>query len=610
MKARARPNPTEHRASGTHDGRVTFQIAVLLGLILVALVLFSFDWISSDVVALGLVLALIVTQLLTPDEAFAGFGSETVIMILGLLIMTSALEKTGVVDLVGRAILRYAGKSVTGLLALTMLGCAFLSAFISNTASAAFFLPIVMGIAAKARMSPSRLLLPMAFASILTSSVTLISTSTNLVINGLLANSGLQPMGFFELSPVGIPIAVAGLLYMFFIGRFLVPERAPAGGLLEQFGIRSFVTEVLVLPTSPLVGKTVHESNFGRDMDLSVIRIVRDSDRYMWPRRDLVLQAGDVLLVEGARPDVLKVKDTTGIEIRPDVELSDPDLHSDDASLVEALVVPNSRLVGRTLRGVRLREHYGLQVLGLNRHGQNVLAKLSRVTLHVGDVLLLQGRTTGLARMVDDGLVSVLQGVAEKTGKRPKAWRAMAIFVISLVLAASNLVPLAVAVLAGAFAVFAAGCIEPADAYRDIDWRVVILIACMLAVGRAMLKTGAATYLAGLVATVGFTPGLLLAAFFLLTVALTQPMSNQAAAAVIVPIAIETASRLGLNPRSFVIAIAVAASCSYLTPLEPACLLVYGPGRYRFVDFIKVGTPLVLVLFAIAMVLVPKYWPL
>jgi di/tricarboxylate transporter len=591
---------------------VTFEIALLLGLIVLALILFSFDWISSDVVALGLLLALIVTRLLTPQEAFAGFGSDTVLMILGLLIMTTALIRTGVVDLVGRAIVRHAGKSVTGLLAVMMLGCAGLSAFISNTAAAAFFLPMVLGIAAKSEISPSRLLMPMAFASILTSSVTLISTSTNLVVSGLMTRAGLEPIGLFELTPVGLPIAAAGLLYMFFIGRRLIPERAPAPGLLDQFELRSYITEVVILPKSRLVGKTVGEADFGRDMELAVVRVVRDETRYLLPRTAMELQAGDVLLVEGAREDVLKIKDTAGLEIRADLELSDPDLRDKDATLIEALIVPGSRLAGRTLRDAALREHYGVQVLALNRHGRNILTKLSRVSLRVGDVLLIQGRTSGLTRIADEGLVSVLNAVEAPTGKRPKAWLAVAIFAAALGLAAANVLPLAVAMLFGAFGVFVAGCITPADAYRDIDWRVIVLIACMLALGQAMLKTGAAQYLAERVATgtSGLPPIAILAGFFLLTVLLTQPMSNQAAAAVLVPIAIETAQHLGLNPRTFAVAIAVAASCSYLTPLEPACLMVYGPGRYRFMDFVRVGGPLVVVLFAIAMFLVPRYWPL
>ncbi len=591
---------------------VTLEIALLLSLIVVALILFSFDWVSSDVVALGLLLALMLTGLLPVKAAFAGFGSETVLMILGLLIMTSALVKTGVVEVVGRAILRHAGNRMSTLLLAIMLGVAALSAFISNTAAAAFFIPVAIAVAAKTKVSPSRLLMPVAFASILASSVTLISTSTNLVISGLMVNSGLERMSMFELTPVGLPIAITGLAYMYFIGIRLIPERAPAASLLEQFGVRSYITEVLVLPESPLVGKTLAEANLGRDLDLSVVRVLREPDTYLWPRRDMVLRAGDVLLVEGARKDVLKVKDTAGIEIRPEVTLSDPDLRTEEATLVEALIVPGSSLVGRTLRGIGFRERYNLQVLGLNRHGRNLLDKLSRAILRVGDVLLVQGRPGAITRLADYGTVSVLNAVNDERAHRPRAWRAVAIFAGSLGLAALNILPLPVAVLLGAFLVFVTRVIVPVDAYRDIDWRIIILIACMLALGQAMVQTGAAEFLAGHVAILAseYPPVWLLAGFFFLTVALTQPMSNQAAAAVILPIAVQTALQLGLNPRAFAIGIAVAASCSYLTPLEPACIMVYGPGRYRFMDFVRVGGPLVLVLFAIVMVLVPRYWPL
>lgn len=591
---------------------MTFSIALLLGLVVVALVLFSFEWVSTDVVALGLLLTLILTGLLPAKDAFAGFGSDTVIMILALLIMTTALVRTGVVDLVASVILRHAGIKLNALLAVIMVVVATLSSFISNTAATALFLPIVIGIAAKAKISPSSLLMPVAFASILASSVTLISTSTNLVISGLMTRANLEPLGMFEVTPVGIPIAIVGLLYMFFIGRRLIPDRAPAEGLLEQFGVRSYITEVLVLPDSPLVGKTFAESNLGRDLDLEVVRVIREPNLNLWPRPRMTIRAGDVLLMRGARKDILKVKDTAGIEIRPDVELSDPDLSTDETTLVEALIVPRSPLVGRTLRSIGFRERYRLQVLALNRHGRNMLEKLARTILHVGDVMLLQGRRTAIARLVDDGAVSVLNSVEELRVDRPRALRATIIFVAALALAGTNILPLAVAVLLGAFMIFLTNCISPGDAYRQLEWRAVILIACMLALGEAMIRTGTASFLAEQLAMVvqGISPLWLLGGFFVLTVALTQPMSNQAAAAVILPIAVHTAEQLQLNPRAFAIMIAVAASCSYLTPLEPACLMVYGPGRYRFTDFLRVGAPLTVVLFLLSLWLVPMFWPL
>ncbi|MBP8257307.1 MAG: SLC13 family permease [Opitutaceae bacterium] len=591
---------------------MTQEIALLLGLILLAIVFFSFEWVSADIVGLGLMISLILTGLLTPQEAFASFGSDTVIMILGLLIMTSALIRTGVVDLVGRTILRFAGRRPSILLLAIMLSCAALSAFISNTAAAAFFLPVAIGLAARSKVSPSRLLMPIAFASILSSSVTLVSTSTNLVVSGLMTTAGMEPMGMFELAPVGIPIAVAGLAYMFLIGRHLIPERDAAGGLLETFGVRSYLTEVLILPKSPLVGKKLGSARFGRELDLTVVQILRDPDKRIFPRSEEILCAGDVLLVEGAQENVLKIKDTAGIDIRPDVALSDPDLRSGEARLVEALVVPGSALVGRTLHSLGFRERFGLQVLGINRHGRNLLQKLSRTNLRVGDVLLVQGRKHAIDELARLGLVSVLNAVNENRPNRSRAFRAVAIFAGSLVLAASGILPLAVAMLLGAFLIFVTRCVSPGTAYRELEWRAVILIACMLAMGQAMTTTGTAQYLADHVAalTTGLSPRWLLGGFFLLTVVLTQPMSNQAAAAVVLPIAVHTATQLGLNPRAFAIMIAVAASCSYLTPLEPACLMVYGAGRYRFTDFLRVGALLVIVIFAIAIYLVPTYWPL
>lgn len=590
---------------------MTLEIGILLTLIGVALIFFSFEWIPPDVVGLGLLLTLILSGLLPYKDAFAGFGSDTVIMILSLLIMTAAMLKAGVVDLVGRGILRYVGNRTSLLLPGIMCIVALLSAFISNTAAAAFFIPVAMGIAAKLGVSPSRYLMPVAFASILSSSVSLISTSTNLVVSGLMTNSGLAPMGMFELAPVGIPIVLTGLAYMLFIGRRWIPERAQTGSLLEGFGIRSYLTEVLVLPKSPLIGKTLEQSGLGRDLDLTVLSIVRQKRKYQ-PSGEMFIEAGDVLLVEGARAEVLKVKDTAGIEIRADVKLSDPNLRTEDSVLVEAIVVPNSPLIGRTLRGVQFRERYGLQVLGLNRHGQNVLNKLSRITLRAGDVLLIQGNKVKVSALEDDRAFNILGAIQEKRPDRNRALRTGIIFVASLTLATFNVLPLAVATLLGAFAVFATKCITPADAYREVEWRAIILIACMLGLGEAMSSTGTAKYLANLLASSinGLDPLWLLAGFFLLTVALTQPMSNQAAAAVILPIAVATAVQLDLNPRTFAMMIAVAASCSYLTPLEPACLMVYGPGRYKFSDFFRVGAPLVIILFILAMWLVPKQWPL
>lgn len=593
---------------------MTFSIALLLVLVLIALVCFSFEWVSADVVGMGLLLALVITGLLPASDAFAGFGSDTTIMILSLLVMTAALVKTGMVELAGRSLLRFGGGRPLTLLASVVIVSMTLSAFISNTAAAAFMIPVVLGISHKARVPSSQLLMPLAFASILSSSITLVSTSTNLVVDGLIQDFGLARIGMFELAPVGVPIALSGAVYLLLVGRHMIPDRSGAGEPLEDFGLRSYLSELIILPESKLVGTSLREFRLGQDLELNVVRVVRarNPERHLLPSPHLRLGAGDVLLVEGPREEVLKVKDLAGLEIRPEVTMPDVMTSDEETLVAEALVVPGSPLIGRSLRGINFRDRYGVQVLGLHRHGRNFLRKLSRVLLRAGDLLLVQGRRSRIGALADENVVAALGAVAERRIDRPRAWRAAAIFVGVLAAVTAGLLPLAVAGFLGVFLVFITRCIAPADAYREVEWRAVILISCMLGLGTAMQSTGAAAYLAGGVVALaeGWDPRWVLAGFFMLTVLLTQPMSNQAAAAVIVPVAIATAAHLEVNPRTFAMMVAVAASCSYLTPLEPACLLVYGPGRYRFADFLRVGAPLTLLILGLALWLVPMTWPL
>lgn len=594
---------------------MTVQIGLLLAIIVVAAVLFWREKISADIIALGVLLALIFTKLLPAKEAFAGFGSDAVIMILGLLIMTTALQRTGVIDLAGRAVLSRTGDNSKWILLSIMLAAAGLSAFISNTAATAFFVPVVIGIARKSRISPSKLLMPLAFSSILTSSVTLVSTSTNIVISGMLPRYRLEPMGMFELAPVGILISIAGLLYVYFIGRRLIPDRARGADLTEQFGVRPYLSEILIQPGSSLAEKTLAEAKVGQALGLTVLRIVREKYNYLAPHSDTVLKAGDVLLVEGSQEDILKIKDVTGVEIKADVELSDPDLQAGDMALVEGIVLPGSQLIGRTLKRYRFRERTGLQVLGVNHHGQNVVEKISQVPLQLGDVLLLQGPQASLRRYHEENLFRLLNPIEQMEEKRPIVRRApvaIGIFAFVLTLATIKMISFPVAAMLGVLLVFATRCVTPEQAYPRVEWKAVILIACMLGLGAAMEHTGTAKYLAGLLvaAAKGSSPYWLLTAFFFLAVLLTQPMSNQAAAIVVLPIAIQTALQAGLNPRSFAMMVAIAASCSYLTPLEPSCLMVYGPGRYRFRDFLKVGAGLTVLIYAIAIATVPRVWPL
>ena len=591
---------------------MTVQIAALLALIVVALVLMALERFPADVTALGILLALILGGLLPPQRAFATFGNDAVIMIFGLLVLTTTLIHTGAVDGAGRALYRLSDQHPNALLALLLISAAVLSAFISNTATTALLLPITLSLARRNGIGASKLLMPLAFATILASSVTLVSSSTNVVISGLMGGYEMAPLGMFELARVGLPVAVVGLLYMLTLGPRWVPDRSGPDDDRAVFGVRLYLAEIVVMPNSPLVGQTLLESRLGQDLDLTVLRIRRQGGQYVTPRANVRLEPHDELLVKGTRDKVLRIRDTVGLAIEAEVKLSDPSLQTAESSLVEAILLPRSPLLGRTLRGLDFRQRYGLQVLGINRRGRTLEDKLSEISFRVGDQLLIQGQRARIAIHDQDNLFQVLGPVEEQRPDREHAPTAVAIFAGVLLLVALRLLPLPVAVLLGVLLAFVTGSITPEHAYREVPWKALVVVGSMLAIGEAIEYTGTAAFLARQISVLAgqVAPFWLLTAFFALTMALTQPMSNQAAAVVMVPVAIQTAHQLGLNPRTFCVMIAVGASCSFITPLEPACLMVYGPGRYRFADFIRVGAPLTLLIYALAIVLVPIFWPL
>ena len=591
---------------------MTLSILLLLIILVIALLLFSFEWVPPDVTALGVLLALIILGLVPPEKAFAGFGSDTVMLLLGLLIMTAALMRTGVVEVVSRKLLQFTSQHPGSLLLATMLAVGLLSAVINNTAAAAFFLPVILGLSQRSKLSASRLLMPMAFAAILASSVTLVSTSTNVVVSGLMTQAGLQPIGMFELTPVGIPVLILGLLYMQFFGQRLIPDRPAPQTLADTFGLRPYLAELRIAPGSALAGGTLEQSGLGRNFDLVVLAIIREGQRLREPSADTILQEGDTLLVEGASEAILKIKDIAGIDIQADAKFSDADLLGESLHLAEVVLLLRSPFIGRTPKGLQMRERYQIQVLAINRRSGVIRSKIAHTRLQMGDVLLVQGNQKQIAALQADNAFDVLGLVDAQRFNRQQAWMVIAIFAGALLLGSFNVISLPAAMLLGALLVFLTRCITPDEAYRQVDWKVLILIGSMLGMGVAMQSTGTAEFLAEHLTTLVRTwnPLWLLTGFFVLTVLLTQPMSNQAAAAVVIPIALQTALQLGLNPRTFAMMIAIAASTSYLTPLEPACLMVYGPGRYRFMDFVKVGGLLTVVVYLLAIVLTPLLWPL
>jgi di/tricarboxylate transporter len=593
------------------------EIAITLGLLVLALILFGTEKLPVDVVGIILVIGLVLTNVLTAQEGLAGFGDNVIITIAGLFVLTGGLIKTGLVDLIGRRLYKIAGNNEFVLTALIMFVAAASASVLKNTTTTAMFLPVVIGLSERAKIPPSKLLMPLAFGAILGGSCTLIGTSTNLAVSGAMQRYGMDPYSMFELTAVGFLTFAVGMLYMLFIGRKMLPSRGGEESFTEQYHIREYISELLVLPGSHLIGKTLGEANLNMELDLNVLGIVRGRETKIAPTSRERIALNDLLIVEGRLANILNIKTEAGLEIKADFKLNDAVLEGGSIELFEVMVMRDSRLVGQTLKSIRFRQTYDLTVLAINRHGETIVEKLSELSLKFGDVLLVQGKREEIEPLVVEGEMLLLEDVSKGAMRTEKRKWALAAFGLFLALSLSKVVvgydiPLAVCVLLGVLLLLATSTVRYSELYSLIDFRLLVLIACMMSFGVAMEKTGTDKYLAALIVQYFEHYGSLavLAGFFILTVVLTQPMSNQAAALVVLPVAVKTAIALNLNPRAFAVAITYAASFSFITPLEPACVLVYTPGRYKFMDFVKIGTILTIVVFIVAILLVPVFWKL
>jgi di/tricarboxylate transporter len=585
------------------------QIAIVLTLLGVAIALFSMEKLSVDVITLLLLITLVSTGILSPQEAFAGFSNDIIVILTSIFVISGALQRTGIMDAMGSRLHSLAGGSNNRLL-LAMMGLVgVISSFMNNTTATAIFVPPVMGVAKEAGVSASKLLMPLAFASMLGGTCTLIGTSTNVAVSGYIAREGMKPLSLFEITPIGLIILAVGMAYMTVIGQRLLPAYKDES-LTEGFSIREYLSEIVVVSDSHLIGQRIFESDLSK-MDFRILEVIRGEKRFL-PDALTRIESGDILLVEGKVEELMKVKETAGIEIRAEAKLTDRDLQTDEIRIVEALITAKSDLIGQTLKEANFRARFGMSALAIYRHGQSLLDKVGRIRLRMGDLLLIQGpidRIDYLRRHPD---LWILEELSPALYRRGKGLYTVAFFVAAMVVGGFGWLPLSICFLTAAVLSILFRSITIEEAYEFIDWRLIILIGGMTAFGTAMDKTGAARFLAkGIVSVLDpFGVMIVLAGFFVLTIILTQPMSNAAAALVVLPIAIETADALGANPRTFAIAIMLAASISFVAPFEPACILVYGPGKYKFVDFIRTGLLLTIILMVVVLLVLPAFWPL
>jgi di/tricarboxylate transporter len=590
---------------------MTLPIFLVLALLVTVAICFSLEKISVDIITLLLLCALVLLRLLTIREAFAGFSSDIVIVLAALFVLSGALIKTGVMENFGSAISKIAGASRTRVLLVLMPATACIAAFLHNTTTTAVFLPAVLGLCKKSRLNPSQILIPFAFASMMGGTCTLLASSTTIAASGYMASAGLRPIGLFEFLPFGLAVIGTGILYMVAIGARFLPRRAE-GSLTDSYHVREYLSEVMVTDRSPLAGRTMRELRLAA-MGLTVLAIHRGGQT-LYPGPGVSLEAGDLLIVKARREALLEVKQTEGMEIVPDLHLGDQDLVGGTVKIAEAIIMPQSLLIGRTLRELNFRHRYGLTVIAVHRRGHAFPTKIGTLSLRVGDVLLLQGDAERFADLGNSLDVWVLEQTEHFAGARRSRQRLLAVGLFAVAVAAAGVgaVPLAIAFLLAALAAILLKLISAEEAYKSIHWRLIILIAGMTSFGAAMKSSGAAAYLADLIVHWGAPLGVpyILLGFAVLTMLLSQPMSNAAAALVVLPVALSTAAALHVQPRTFGIVVTLAASISYITPFEPSCLLVYGPGKYRFRDFLIAGAPLSLLLLGVLMLLAPLLWPL
>ncbi|WP_420644972.1 SLC13 family permease [Candidatus Leptofilum sp.] len=619
---------------------MTLEMWLVLGILATAVFLFITEWLRVDVVAVGVVLALMLTGVLTTGEALAGFSSTAVLTIAALFVVGGAVLHTGLAGAIGRRILTVAGNSEWRLVLVIMGAVALLSGFMSDTGTVAVLLPAIISLSINTKISPAKLLIPLAFGSLLGGAMTLIGTPPNIIVSDVLRDAGYEPFFFFSYTPMGLILAAIGIAFMLFVGRRLLPDRtvivekqivATPKELLDTYRLPENLLRLRVRRGSELIGRTVIESALRDQFDVTVLKIMRPpslwelaesgstdadpKDTPIIPDEDVTIQRNDVLVVQGEDDAVNQAAIRWHLAVQPAKPKDSKALLSREVGVAELLLPPRSSLLGKTLADVRFGTTYRLTVLAISRPGVGDKLDLKTTQLRFGDTLVVQGRWRDISHLRDFRRDFVVMGEPESEIDRPprsKARWAAAIMVGMLVLMVGEFVPLVTAALVAALLVVLTGCLTMDRAYDAIDWKSIVLISGMLPMSTALQKVGLVDVIAnGFVETLGERgPLAVMIGLFLLTSLFTQVLSNTATTVVIAPIALVAAETLGIQPQGFLMAVAIAASMAFASPVaSPTNTLVMGAGNYRFSDYVKVGVPLILLMLVAVALLLPLIFP-
>ncbi len=605
---------------------MTSEMLFVFGLLAVTITLFITDKVRMDIVALLVVVVLATSGIISPAEAISGFGNSVVIMIAGLFVVGEALFRTGVAAAAGNWLLKVGGDSETRLLLFLLPVVAVLSAFMSSTGAVALLIPVVLSMARKSGMQPSRLLMPLAFAALMGGMLTLIGTPPNIIVSGQMREAGIEPFSFFAFTPIGLSVLVIGSLYLVFIGRFLLPTtelRDPEDShptlseFAERYGISGQLHKLVIQPGSPLTNQTLSDMGLRSNYEITVFAIQRSGtflSTLMPVLSNTRMQALDTLIVYGADQQIEAFSKACMVRHQgfPDKEIKKV---REQFGVAEVLIPPNSTLINRTLKEGRFREKFNLSVIGVKRHNAPLTTEFTVTQLEAGDSLLLAGSWEHIRKLQTRRDLVVLETPAEMqeiASNAKKAPIAIGIMLAMLVVMTFSILPNLTAVLIAALAMIMTGCVSMNEAYRSLNATSLVLIAGMLPLAMAMESSGALSYVVNiLVEEYGHaSPLWLCAGLFILTSVLSQFISNTATTVLIAPVAISVAQLLGLNPAPFMMVVAIAASTAFATPIaSPVNTLVLGPGNYRFADFAKVGIPLQLLALLVTLTLTPIIFP-
>ncbi len=595
---------------------MTFFDPAVLGAGLTALIVaamfagFATEWRSPEITAGLGVTVLLVAGILTVDDILAVFSSTAIATIAAMFVISAALERTGAVDRFAQFSTGHARRSPGVAFLVFLIAVAVMSAFMNNTPLVMLMIPVAAQIARATGQSTSKLLIPLSYAAILGGVCTLIGTSTNLLVDSVATKAGLEPFTIFEIAPVGIVATVVGILALL-LARGLLPERTGVASLENNQSGRRFIVQAVIEDGSPHVGVRAKEVAAFNQPARRIIDVLRGDLSLRRDLADVVLQAGDTVVLRSSVAEILSMKEEGELAAPADPRMQQTGSRS--SVIYEILVGPGARILNRTLRHLRLRRRYGIYPIALHRGGMNMADRFETTPLSVGDTLLIEGAPEDLARFAEENSLVNVSAPDERGYRRSKAPLAIGMMLCVVGGAALGLMPIAGLALIGAVVMLATRCVEVDEAVQSVDWRILGLIAAMLAVGTAMEKTGLVDIVVGGFSPhlIGLSPLVALAAIYLLSTILTELVTNNAVAVIVTPVAIALAQSLGLDPRPFVVAVMIAASASFMTPIGyQTNTLVYNAGGYRFTDFLRVGAIVNLTTFISAMIVIPLIWPL